>query len=335
LSRSGISTTRPDGQEGFGPVPRPFTSEEIRAMERRRYNPTPEGLEGRDLLSLFGSTPKQNATVSVQNLPETFRQKEQRIEHLPFYIGQIQAGRFLPPDTMQHLQADLNDVAARLHAPSTPVVNAFNRGLRHLEPDLSLSPSNARLLNASFGSVLSRAGATPEATANLQRDMNELALVDSKSTEPSYLARNDYALVLQTALEVGRPIQTPTAPGLAPTDGLHKTGTQSALTHNHLPTLNGTYEAGATKIGFMRMQIIDPSEQVLGTGTVEPSGSYSVKLTTPLPDGTYVLRARAIDEVGHVSNPSLGALRLKVVSVPSRAGTGSTAATPAGPLGLG
>jgi hypothetical protein len=189
------------GQEGPGAQVASVHFPEIRAMDRRRFAPSAEALEGKALLSLFGVTSKNTTQqISVVDLPETFRQKELRIEHLPFYLEQTQPGRFLPAATITQLQSDLGDIAARLHAPTTQVVDAFNHGLQHALPYLTLSASNAHLLNASFGSVLDRAGATPQETANLRQDMNQIAFVDSKSIEPSWVVRNDSSLVPQPAL---------------------------------------------------------------------------------------------------------------------------------------
>src|SRR6185312_10743982 len=78
----------PRGQEGQGGACRDCSRQEIRAMDRRRYTPSAEGLEGRQLLSgLFGGKSSQtNTTVSVADLPETYRQKENRLFHLPIYL---------------------------------------------------------------------------------------------------------------------------------------------------------------------------------------------------------------------------------------------------------
>src|SRR4051794_3845061 len=101
-------------------------------MDRRRFVPSADGLEGRALMSLFGgATPKSNQNTSVQELPDNFEKKALRIEHLPYYLEQTQAGRFLPSDAIKQLQADLTEIAGNLHAPSTQVVNTFNTGLRH------------------------------------------------------------------------------------------------------------------------------------------------------------------------------------------------------------
>ena len=76
-------------------------------MDRRRFVPSPEGLENRALLTsgLFGSAPS-NGNPSA-DVPATFRIKEQRIERLPHFLELIRSGRYLPPDTIKQLQADL------------------------------------------------------------------------------------------------------------------------------------------------------------------------------------------------------------------------------------
>lgn len=283
-------------------------------MDRRRFSPSAEGLEGRALMSgLFGgkATTRTN-TVNLQDLPVTFQQKENRIAHLPYYLRQEDTSRYLPPDTIKSLQTDLQAILARLHAPTTKVVNDFNSGLRHLLPYKTLSRENAVKLNHAFGGVLGRAGATADQVANLQADMNALAKVDANSSEPAVLAREDYALVLQTALSIGRPMPTPTPALLDSKDGVRAKDNASGVTSDHTPTMVGTYQAGATTIGYVRMQIIDQNGNVLGSGTVNSSGTYSVKLD-PLADGTYQLRTRAQDEVGHVSAPSPHAFALKIV----------------------
>ena len=160
--------------------------------------------------------------------------------------------------------------------------------------------------------------------------MNQLARVDAASIQPSTLARNDYSLVLQTTLAVGRPMITPTAPTLLAKDGRKIQGGRVGLTHDHTPTMVGTYQAGATKDGSIWIQIVDGSGQILGTAPVSASGSYSIKLTT-VPDGVYLLRARSSDEVGHLSNES-NPFTLYVKTAPAKH---LAASAPGGPLALG
>lgn len=298
-------------------------------MDRRRFSPSAEGLEGRALLSLLGATPKSNATVSVQDLPRTYKEKELRIAHLPYYLQQEDPRRFLPADLMEQLQTDINAVVAKLHAPTPGPVNAFNAGLRRLMPTNNLSPAEARYVNHSFGAVLEHSGATPAQVANLQYDMNQLARVDAASIQPTTLARNDYSLVLQTTLAVGRPMITPTAPTLLATDGRKIEGGRVGLTHSHNPTMVGEYQAGATNDGSVSIQIVDQSGRVLGTAPVSASGTYAIPLTT-IPDGVYLLRARSSDEVGHLSEES-NPFTLYVKTAPVRQ---ITASVPGGPLAL-
>jgi hypothetical protein len=317
-------------------------------MDRRRFTPSAEGLEGRALLSLFGSKAvTTNTTVSIQDLPKTYREKQLRIAHLPYYLLQEDPRRFLPPDTIQQLQVNMNEIVSELHAPTTPVVDAFNAELRHLLPQNTLSPTNAKLINHAFGSVLERAGATPEEQANLQNDMNSLAKVDALSIQPSTLAREDYALVLQTTLAIGRPMITPTAPTLKASDGVKINGGRIGLTHNHSPTMVGTYQAGATRTGSIWIQIVDQTGQVLGTAPVDAAGQYSIVLNN-LADGTYRLRSRSSDEVGHLSDesnpftlkvatlvrPRLEAREEARAEVEAQAQGQVIVTPPAGPLGL-
>src|SRR5262249_29613430 len=130
------------------------TTSGVRAMDRRRYTPSAEGLEGRALMSLFGgkaNSASQNNNLSVQDLPETFRQKEDRIDHLPFYLQQEDPKRFLPADVIRQIQTDMRSVIAELHAPAKAATDAFNVGLRHLLPYKTLSRQNAFRLGQQFG----------------------------------------------------------------------------------------------------------------------------------------------------------------------------------------
>jgi hypothetical protein len=315
-------------------------------MDRRRFIPSPEGLEGRALLSLFGhssATSSNNALFSASttntptdNFPYTFKEKEQRIDHLPFYISQLQPGRFLNRDQIAQLQTDLNAIVGDLHAPPSEVLDLFNHDLRVALPTRSLSVDSAKTLNHSFGLVLKEAGATPQQTQNLQNDMNDLAQVDSHSRNPVYLATNDYALVIQSALQIGRPIARPQLPTLAARDGGH--GQQGfGTTRNPEPKFNGQYLANATtKAGDPEgivIQILNENYNVIGQGTVEKSGTYSTTVDQPLSVGVHHLRFRALDPSGQLSLPSpIFSLR---VLPPLHSQRVIGASVPQGPLGPG
>jgi hypothetical protein len=299
-------------------------------MDRRRFVPSGEGLEGRALLSgLFGGkTATTTTTQTLETLPNTFIEKQMRIKNLPFFMRQPDPQRFLPPAAIKNLQEDLAAIVGRLHGPTTKVVEDFNLGLRHEFPHVSLSPADAKVLNRAFGSVLAAAGATTTEVANLKRDMNQITLATSKSPNPTTLAASDYSLVLQIGLSVGRPIKQPAVPTIAKKDGVMINGGRIALTRNPAPTFVGVYDVGPKGNKITSMQIINEAGDVLGVGPIAAAtGDYSVKLSPALPNGTYKIQSRAIDNQGHMSLPS-HTITLKV------AHRYKTAGLPRGPLGL-
>lgn len=343
-------------------------------MERRRYVPMAEGLEGKALLSTVTAAPRafdastrqveqptstststtsptqsqpqtQASTpspaapaVSVarsnSTLPESYSQKLQRIENLPYFLEQLQPGRYLPADTIRSIQENLIAVTARLHGPPSEILDSFNLELRDTIAATSLSAQNSQALNNLFGKALEGAGASNSVVARFKADMNQLAQVDSQSPNPTYLASNDYAVILQTALAVGRPIVTPKAPRLTPTDGQIVGNGAGGATTNPTPTLVGSYEAGASKEGSTRIEILDGNDRVLGSGVVGADGRYSATVAQPLAPGQYNLTARAVDVVGNESKPS-PRLVLRVTSRPTRPSAVAQFLTPPrGPMRL-
>jgi hypothetical protein len=208
---------------------------------------------------------------------------------------------------VNQLLDDLETIKAQLAEPSSNVLSAFNDQLRTTIPHASLSQEDAQRLNALFGEALTSAKATPQEVANLQADMSNLALVDSKSIQPVMLATNDYSLVLQVAIGVGQPIPKPAAPSLAPADHIGKTGQFTTKTQPHLV---GTYDAGAT------IEIVDTSNNVLGSAVVAKNGKYSVQFAQPLSVGEHVVGVRASEEgvFSAVSNT----ITIRVLSPPKR-----------------
>jgi hypothetical protein len=307
-------------------------------MDRRRFVPSTEGLEGRAMLSVFGNTLTTTTTNTSQNLPQTFQEKERRIDRLPSYMEKLQPGRFLPADVTAPLQTDLRAIAARLHPPGSAVLDGFNSRLRDVIPSPSLGVSEAKTLNRAFGVVLAHAGATPQQVENLQNDMNALARVDAKSSQPVFLATNDYTLVLQTALGVGRPIRRPGVPVLAAHNGT-RVNPNFGITPRHQPTLVGTYDAHSV------IQIVDDSGRVYGAAEVKANGptssngqslangKYDVTFAQPLADGVYTFHVRAVDVEGHTSKPSQS-FKLKVITDTRIEPNPATTSTPGGPLGL-
>jgi hypothetical protein len=309
-------------------------------MERRRFVPAPEGLERRAVLStLFGhssSTVNKALNNPQLDIPFTFRQKDARIAHLPFYMNQLQQGRFLPKATVESIQEDLTAVEANLHPVPPKVLDDFNHFLRNVLPKASISTGDAHGLTRGFGSVLNHAGATPGEVASFQSDINALAKVDANSPNPVYLATNDYSLVLQAALSVGHTIKTPTAPLLKLKDGTRTS--VGGVTANHQPTLVGTYDPGGVVDPGTMIQVIDRAGNVLGTaplltkGKNPVVGSYAVTFDRPLTDGTHVVHVRA-EVRDHVSDPS-PAFVLKVFTRHHGSQAAQLLTPPGGPLGV-
>jgi hypothetical protein len=305
-------------------------------MDRRRFVPSADGLEGRALMSLFGGGQTASAALatSIKNLPANMQEKMKRIENLPYFIDWFQPGRYIPPQTMANIQANLVELAANLHLPPSEYIKGFNINLRHAFPHNTLSPNTAKILNHSLSVVLVQAGTDPTIVQNLSNDMNQFALVDSKSPNSAFLARSDYALIMQTAVAVGLPLQRPSAPTISPMIGKAVKGGVEGYTYRHHPTIVGTYTSGESTDGSTSIAIINNFNQVLGSGVVQSNGRYTVTVPAFLPDGKYKLSTMAIDIYGHVSKMS----RPFTLRVASKPGTTTPQAQvlipPAGPLGL-
>jgi hypothetical protein len=312
-------------------------------MDRRRFVPSAEGLEGRALLasSIFSfSKPNRNPTDGV---PMTFTLKQHRIQRLPVYMEQIRSGRFLPNATIKKLQADMLAVATKTHAPGAPasngyqILNEFNSGLRQVNSHTSLSVEDAAVLKNSFDSVLTAAGATPEAIANLRDDMTALTKNDLSSPQPVFLATNDYTIVLQTILGVGRPIRRPDSAQLAAGNG-KRVGRNFGVAPKDQPTVVGSYDA------YSQVQIVNKDLEVFGSsyvkrvgatqsnGEAQATGKYAITFNQPLPNGLYTFYIRTIDQFGnmsHISPPFKIRVNTDLIHTHTTADS-----VPGGPLGV-
>ncbi|MDB5349415.1 MAG: hypothetical protein JWN86_662 [Planctomycetota bacterium] len=257
-------------------------------MDRRRFTPSAERLDARLLLS----SAKRPTNVPAANL----QQKTLRIERLPAYLESLQPGRTLPMDTVTAIQNDLRAIVGKLNRPPEETLVAVNLQYRSTISHASLTVEDAAALNATFVRVITDTGMDPVTVQHFKANMTTLAQADSFGPNPALVATNDYALILQTVLGVGRPIRTPAAPRLSPSDdsapkGDHKT----TVTQPHLI---GTYDSATT------MQLIDENNQVLGQVAVTSTGQYSVAPSSPLSVGTHTLRVRAFDANNDFSAPS-------------------------------
>ena len=255
---------------------------------RRQFSPSAEGLENRQLLSTT------KATVSVAS--SSAKQTQNRIEKLPNYLYSLQPGRYIPPSLITALQNDLYSIVGKLTKPASATLTAANLQYRTTTSHASISVQDAAALRATFVNALKSANAPAASIASFTANMDTLVQVDSTSVEPAQLASNDYALILQTALQVGRPLRTPAAPALSPSSNTGSTSDKTTSVTQ--PKLVGRYDTGTT------IQLLNESGQVIGNANVQSNGQYNVKPVFPLAIGKYKLTVRAYDSLNNMSKPS-------------------------------
>ena len=270
-------------------------------MDRRRFKPSAEGLETRalqaasstNLSTLFGFQVNTNL-----NIPVTYQQKELRIQHLPFYMEEIRPGRFLPAAEMQQIQGSLTSLISQTRKPPTSALNNFNMLLRQIVPHQSLNTTNLNALDQGFGAVMYSTTAAPPAVDGLRSSLHTLASqVDTNSPQPVFLATNDYTIVLQTALAIGRPMPSPILPKIAKNQGI-QAGVQHIKTPLRHPALVGTYHF------HTHIQVITPNGEVVGLTNCRKNNHYKVLINPALSPGVYYFRIRAYDDAGNYSKVS-------------------------------
>jgi hypothetical protein len=269
-------------------------------MDRRRFVPSHEGLEGRtlqtttNLNTLFGLQINSNL-----NVPITFQQKSLRIQRLPYYLDKIAPnGRFLPKAEIEQIQSALFQVVSNLHKPPQQALNNYNYQLRHVVSKESLTASDIHRLDFSFGATL-RAAKAPEAPIGQLRSalFSLVSQVDTASVLPVTLGTNDYTLVLQTALAVGRPMPAPALPRIKKNQGI-QADAQHMKTPLERPTLVGTYHFHTF------IQVITPAGVVVGSINVKKNNNYEVQISTPQSIGVHEFSLQAVDTAGNISRIS-------------------------------
>ena len=268
-------------------------------MDRRRFVPSHEGLEVRvlqatNVTSLFGSQVTSNL-----NLPITYEQKALRIEHLPFYLGQItNKGRFLPKAEIAQIQNSLYGMLDKIGKPPSSALDNYNYQLRHVVSQQSLSASDINRLNYSFGAVLAAAKTPESSITGMQSALYKLvSQVDTASALPVVLGTNDYSLTLQTALGIGRPMPPPIVPKIKKDQGI-----QADVNHIKTPLVRphlvGTYHFHT----FVR--VVTPAGDIVGAAHVKKNNNYTVQIVVPQTVGVHEFRIQAVDDVGNVSKLS-------------------------------
>jgi hypothetical protein len=283
-------------------------------MNRKRFVPVGENLEGRQLLSTFVRT--SVGLVNTEVPLATLQQRTQRIDRLPNFMRTIDPKATVPAAPyVAILQDNLRLLLGTMHASSRDGIVAMNLTLRGLVKQQTTSPAQAAQLNDTFGKILLSGGANGSIVTSMQQAMNDLTRVTTASAaNNSSLVANEYALVLQLALAVGKPLPAPGVPRLAPGDD--SPPKNDHRTTNPQPALVGRYEANTW------MQIVDANTlQILGGAPVANNGQYSARFAGPLAPGTYNIRLRAISPQGAQSLLSRP-FKLTIVQ-----------ATPKGPMG--
>jgi hypothetical protein len=296
----------------------------IRAIDRRRYVPSTEGLETRELMAGVNTLFGIQVTTNL-NVPITLQQKEKRIEHLPYYLEQINPGRFLPKTEIQDIQSNLFNMIDSIDKPHTDALNNFNYQLRKVVGKQSLTAGDISLLNHGVSAVLTSAKAPQNSINGISNALFTLtSQVDTASVLPVVLGTNDNTMVLQTALAIGRPMPPPTLPKIKKNNGIQANA-------NHMktplarPTLVGTYHFHTV------IQVVTTDGTVVGQFNCRRNGDFAVQITTPQSVGIHEFRLQALDDAGHQSRISKPFL-IKIV--PKRHHTTTVSkSTPAGPLG--
>ena len=276
--------------------------------KRREFAPSGESLEDRKLLSTskvpnnvpnnFLNNPGLSAfTGGYYSTPSltysTLVQKNTRIQHIPLFLNSIDPKRYLPPDAVANLQTDLSEVRGRLQFAKAYDLNKFNVLLRNVLQEKTLSTTSIARLNHDVGVILAEAGMSPNQVSVFQASLTTLSKIDAQEPNPVYVATNDYAVLLQLALGVGRPIDTPTVPHLIAAD--HLKGRAGAVTINQQPNLTGTYDPGTT------IRLLDSQGNLLGSTIVAKNQTYTVAPDVPFAPGRYQFFVQGTDDSGELS----------------------------------
>ncbi|MGP0068936.1 MAG: Ig-like domain-containing protein [Isosphaeraceae bacterium] len=199
---------------------------------------------------------------------------------------------------MKQIQGDLLSLISRTRKPPTDALNNYNFNLRQIVPHQSLTTTNLNALNDGFGAVLTSASASPPVVDSLKSSLYQFASqVDTNSPQPVNLATNDYTLVLQTALAIGRPMPAPILPKIAKNQGIQANVDHIKTPLRH-PSFVGTYHF------HTHIQIITPSGEVVGTVNCRKNNKYKVTVEPALSPGIYQFRIRAYDDAGNLSHVS-------------------------------
>jgi hypothetical protein len=263
-------------------------------MDRRRFIPTSLGsgleLEARQLLAtsstVFGTSSSVATPAAASNIAANLAQRLQRIDHLPFIMISYQPSRSLPASVIGPIQDDLIAIISTIHNPPPSVFLAFNRTIRSVEANKTLSPLAAKSLVNAFDSLLKYSGTADGLRAKFTADMLNLAKLDATGPEPTIQAINDFGIIAQLTVAVGQPFAAPPAPTLLAADKVDRNN----VTINHFPHFTGNAAPDVT------IRIVNYADgSVIAQGATDKNGAYTIQATSFLPDGTYIVHAQTAD----------------------------------------
>ena len=213
----------------------------IRAMDRRRFVPSTEGLEGRELMAGVNTLFGIQVTTNL-NVPITLQQKEKRIEHLPYYLEQIRPGRFLPKTEIEEIQSALFNMIDSIDKPRTDALNNFNYQLRKVVSKQSLTAGDIAVLNHGVSAVLQfRTRSSGIDRRHLEWAVHaDLAGRHGQRPAGRFWEPMTTRSCSQTALAIGRPMPPPQLPRIKKNNGI-QANANHIKTPLERPTLVGTY----------------------------------------------------------------------------------------------
>jgi hypothetical protein len=232
------------------------------------------------------------------------------------YTGPISFGASTIPAIGQANIFAARAITEALSPPPAPVIQpASNTGGNPSSPDTSITKP-----------VFNVVASDPTYTVELRRNGVVVASRQGSGAvqDPGVPSDGVYSYTVDQLISGGSPSAASPAqlvtidthpPAAPPTPTLLLADDSSGglgITNKNDPRLVGTAEPSSN------VQILNASGTVVGTGQASSiDGSYTIAPTTPLADGTYAFRARAIDLAGNVGVAS-GSLSITIkTSVPS------------------
>ncbi len=280
-------------------------------MQRRQFVPWTDRLESRLLLTTQAAPQAQVAQVNTSVPLSTLDQRMQRIERLPVFLDALAPGRAIPPQAIQNLQQNLILLIGQTTAAPRQGLQAFNVQLRGILKDQSIQPNELVQLENLFVKNLNAARANPSIVESMRQSLRQIAAADSNIPNSAAVVANDFSLVLQLALAVGKPLPAMGTPRLTPESDSPPRG--DGATTVTQPTYEGRYSAPGSVVQLINSQ----GTAIYGSAVIDANGQYRVTTYQDLAPGRYQFKVRAFTQNGVATLPSR-AFSLRILAPSSR-----------------